>query len=332
MAVDLREYRFRGARAEGSGRTLEDAIDRLADFWDSRPSLVPHAWGVLKLSITIEGTEAIFEVTDAKILDQLEAGNTGSLVQWMAEKMGLGVEDVSDLLDQSSEVIAAVDRIRPPDNQEWNAEFGFDGNDVLPEAALSWVTELGRQADVQIQREGGKAKSPQAKRMMDAVLSASMERGLDDKQISAATGLPRSTVRDARLRVERQSKIVEGFSNHQPGQRYSEAQTQEILTRLEANDGNAAQTGRDLGISPRTIRDIRKRASSAASVKRTKSQTQKKPRQKKSAVSSSSTYSSATHDKVLDLVRGGASAAEAGRKAGVSPRTAQRWVAAEKEK
>lgn len=318
MVLNLREYRFRGAAAEGQGRTLDDAIHNLAEFWDSRPSLVVHNWGVLRLAITVGGTEAVFEVSDPAILDDLEGGDTRAFVDWLAERMGVDPEDAVDLLDRSSHVVAAVDRIRPPGEQAgWEPDPGMGAEDVLPDATLEWVGDIERQLDIELKRGKGRPRTRQARRLLEAVVKRSMERGLTNRQISKDTGLPVSTVRDTRMRVERQDVVREEFFARRPGQRLTEEQRELVLDTLDASKGNAAEAARQLGIPARTIRGLRQRELEASAARQPKGR---------------SSYSEADKQAVLERVRAGLSATEAGRELGIPGRTARGWVAKSKEK
>jgi len=319
VALNLENYRFRGATAEGRGRTLLEAASNLSDFWDSRPSLVVHNWGALTIAINIDGREAIFEITDPETIDALEAGDTGPLIDWMAGHMGVDPEDASDILDQSSEVIVAVDRIRPPGSQKWEPESGSSGGEVLPDAALSWVGEISKQADSKSRRRKNRPRKGQAKRLLEATVKSSAERGLTDSQISKKTGVPRSTVRDTRMRLARKKNVQKEFKARAPGKRLTKEQKAIVIETLSTTDNNAAEAARQLGIPARTVRGIRQRAqsSSVASPRtRTSSRTQR---------------SESTKASVLGRVREGMTATEAGRQLGVPGRTARSWVSKAKK-
>jgi transposase len=324
MVVNLRNYRFRGARAEGEGRTLGEAIGNLAEFWDSRPSLVVHSWGVLQLSITIGNTEAVFEIADPEVLDELEAGDTTGFVDWLAKEMGIPREDAEDILDRSNQVVAAVEKIRPPDETvSWSEEPGMAAGDVLPDAALSWVGEVEKEIDKEQLRARNQRRTPRARRLLVSVVESSMERGLTDRQIATNTGVPQSTVRDTRLRIERRSKPKHpAFQSRRSGQRLTEKQKAVVLETLEKVDGNAAEVGRRLGISPRTVRGLRNRVVESSSSRTATSRGAERTEHR----SSSRHYTADDKQAIFDLVDQGMSATAAAREVGVNPRTGRRWV------
>lgn len=324
--MNLRRYRFRGARAEGEGRTLDEAIESLSDFWDSRPSLVVHSWGVLQLSITIGNTEAVFEVTDPSMLDELEAGDTAGFIDWLAKGMGISSEDAEELLDRSSRVIAAVEKIRPPDQTlSWSEEPGMAAEDVLPDAALSWVGEVEKALDQEERRRPNQRRSRKARRLLVSVVESSMDRGLSDAEISASTGVPRSTVRDTRMRIERRAQKHPAFLAREPGDRLTDEQKRVIFDTLDKTSGNAAETARQLGVPARTVRGLRNRTTDA------RKDTTRTHRGNTSISHRSSTYTADDKAAVFDGVDSGLSASEAGRQAGVPARTARRWVSRRKE-
>lgn len=312
MVLNLENYRFRGATAEGKGRTILEAVNDLGEFWDSRPSLVVHNWGALELRINIEGTEAVFEVTDPDILDMLEVGDTGPLMIWMAQNMGVDPETAADLLDRSSDVVVVVDRIRPPGDQSWSPESGAAADDVLPEATLAWVGEVGRQVDVQTKRGKGRPRTGKARRMLDAVVQASTERGLSDREISKDTGIPKSTIRDTRMRLARKTSVRKEFQARTPGKRLTIEQKALVVDTLAANENNAAETARQLGLAARTVRGIRQRAERATP--------------KVTTTAGRGRYTELEKASLIQKVNDGMTATEAGRALGVPGRTARGWV------
>lgn len=308
MVLNLREYRFRGARAEGEGRTLGEAVDRLSRFWDSRPSLVMHNWGTLKLAINIGGEEAVFEVTDPHVLDELEHGDTAPFIDWLAEKMDIDPEDAEEILDHSTHVVAAVDKIRPQ-NQTWSPDPGMSPFDVLPDATTTWVGSVQKELDREVSRRKGRPRSRKQRRLIEAAVEQASRRGLSIREISEDTGLPPSTVRDAKMRVDRQKVVVKEFQARRKGQRLTDNQKSLILDTLTETSGNAAETARRLGIPARTVRGLRQR--NRATLKRNRR----------------SKYTELERTQVAKLVEQGVSATEAGRQVGVPGRTARRWMA-----
>jgi len=307
LAGSLESYRFRGLQAEGQADSLSGALDDLGDFWGSRPSLVTHAWGVLTLRITIGSTEAVIELTDPDLLDDIEAGNYTSLIDKLAKDMNLEPRDARVLLDEASSVTATVDRIRPPTQpRAWQAEPDMEPGTVLPDATAAWIRDVAKEVDREASRQKGRVRTRRGKALLRMVVDAGGQRGLSDAEISKRTGVARSTVRDARQRLERDKRVVTAFRTRRPGQRYTPDQQKLVLVRLNEAKGNAAETARRLGIAPRTVRDIRARAAVKVGVAKR--------------------YTQADRNKLMKLVDTGLTPTAAGRKLGVAGRTARNWA------
>lgn len=316
--ADLEGYRFRGMQAEGSGSTLSGAIEDLGDFWASRPSLVSHAWGVLTLQITIGATQVTIELTDPQLLDDLEGGDINSLIDKLAEYMQMDRSDAKALLSETTDVVASVDRIRPPVRPgapaQWTVDPAMDPQAVLPDASISWARDLAKEVDREARRDKGRVRTRRGRALLRMVVQSGAQQGLTDAQIARRTGVPRSTVRDARQRLDRDRRVAGEFRTRRPGQRYTPEQRGMVLQRLAEEKGNAAEVARQLGIAPRTVRDIRSRAA--------------RPARRPGAARK--TYAPSDRQQLIDLVRGGLSATEAGRQLGVPGRTARGWVRRER--
>lgn len=311
MAINLDSYRFRGTQAEGRGSSLSEAIDDLADFWASRPSLVQKAWGVLTLQITIGSTSVTIEITDPDILDDLETGHMQSLIDKLAEDMQLDRRDAEALLDESSDVVATVDRIRPPSQPKaWSPDAGTEPDKVLPQASIAWIRDVAKDVDREARRDKGRVRTRRGKTLLRMVVQSGQQQGLTDSEISKRTGIPKSTVRDARMRVDRDKRVVAEFQSRRPGQRYTAEQKQIVMERLKESDGNAAEVARQLGLAPRTVRGIRARASTPKAKRRS--------------------YTKADRSKLFSLVEKGMNPTEASRELGIAPRTGRGWVRKEK--
>lgn len=308
MAFSLSSYRFRGQQAEGRAMNLSDALNDLSDFWDSRPSLVMHAWGVVTFRITIAGKESVFEITDPKLIDELQAGNYQPLYDRMAADMGLGREEAMKILSESTDVQASVDRLRPrayPD--AWNIAPASRGKDVLPDATTVWVKELSREIDAEIRRGRGRPRSARGRQIVELAVALGKRKKLSDTRLSELTGIPRSTLRDTRNRMKREERIDQTFAQRKPGERLTEKQVERVQEELADQQGNAAATARALGLPPRTVREVRARTERAEKT-------------------SSGRHTEETKARVIELVRSGMNATEAGRTAGVPGRTARGWV------
>lgn len=309
MALD--DYRFHGMHAEGRGIDLRSALDQLSDFWNSRPSLVMHSWGVLTLELTIGGSTATIQIADKRILDDLEVGNIQSLIDKFAADMQMDRADVELLLSESTDVVAVVDRIRPITGPQWSPDAGTSSPLVLPQVAPHWMRGLSKDVDAETRRARGAPRTRRGKRLLNMVVRSGIARGVSNKKLAIQTGLPQSTISDTRDRIMRERKRSPLFRNRIPGQRLTDAQKQEIVETLEEHGGNAAAVARELGVSARTVRDLRIRAV-------------KKPERIPHRVRSR--WSSSTRDKLIDLVSSGITPTEAGRRLGVPGRTARGWV------
>ncbi len=308
--MDLGGYRFRGIGVEGRARSLVDAINNLADFWDSRPSLVMHGWGVLNIRITIAGREATFEIADPVLLDQIEGNNMQGLIDLIAEDMGLDRRQTEQILSESSEVVATVDRIRPPQAPgAWTGTVDTDLQTqvVLSEAAGDWVGSLSREIDREIRRGKGRPRSLRGKAIVRMAVDLGRRKKIGDGALSRMTGIPRSTLGDTRARMDREKRVVRTFADRTPGQRLTPAQERTVLDAVTRNDNNAAETARELGLAARTVREVRARAQ----------------REERVPVR----YTNEVKTKLLNLVRTeGITATAAGRRLGVADRTARGWI------
>lgn len=309
MRGNLQSYRFKGIPAEGTGRTLDEAISDLSNFWMSRPTLLSHNWGVLTLQITVGSTPVTIEVADPDILDALEVGDTSSLVQMLARDMQLDLQDAEMLLSETTDVVATVDRIRPPvgSGMAWTPDPGLSAPNVMPTAGMEWLSDVGQQVDLEVRRDRGRPRTQRGRDLLRLVVGTGHEQGLSDASISRRTNLPVSTVRDTWERIMREQRVSKEFKGRKKGQRYTAEQKQVVKATLEDTDGNAAETARRLGIAPRTVRDMRRSMEAKRSPRRSYTQAEKR--------------------ELLDIVRQEQiSPTEAGRRLGVSGRTARGWV------
>lgn len=314
IAGNLQSYRFKGIPAEGTGRTLAEAIEDLSGFWMSRPTLLSHNWGVLTLQITVGATPVTLEIADPDVLDDLSVGDTSSLVTKLAKDMQLDLQDAEMLLSETTEVVATVDRIRPPDGSGmmWKEDPSLSPAYVMPQASMEWLSDVGRQVDLQIRRDHGRPRSRRGKDLLRLVVGTGHQQGLTDASISRRTQIPISTVRDTWERIQREQRVAAEFKNRKRGQRYTAEQKAVVQSTLEDTDGNAAETARRLGLAPRTVRDLKLSLQRTSSVK---------------AASRRRSYTETDKASLLDMVRSkGLTATEAARKLGISDRTARGWV------
>lgn len=299
-------YKFKGRAVEGSGRTIEAAINELADLWNGRPSLVMHSFGAMRIDIVVAGRAYSFDLTDPSILDAAEEGRFGPLYDWMAKQAGISSEDIKNILDKSTDVNASVDRIRPPsDPTFWKPDLHYEPSAVLPRAVEDWAGGLA--LELTGKEWTSKKERQQSLRFVELITKAGIDHGKSYAQIAEETGLPRSTVRDAKTRADRRAKAA--LSGRKPRARLSE-DDRDAVANLYAVTKNAAEVGRKLGISDRTVRDIVK----------------SKP-ERVASVSKSELL-----ERLLSSVSEGSSASAAGRDLGIPERTAREWVSKNKRK
>lgn len=294
-----KDYKFRGRAVEGRGRSLDAALSDLDGYWNSRPSLVMHDYGVIELQIVIGTTTTIVEVADKKVIDAVEGGDTTALVSYLAGKAGVSPAEMSTLLGRADEVIATVDRIRPPsDPNFWTETPGTEASVVLPTVIAAWATEAA-QAPI----------TPAEKRKVVGLVALfGQQEGKSLTEISKESGIPRSTLRDAleRERMTQQRQIRQRTK----GARLESTERAEVM-RLFAETENATDVARKLGLSDRTVRGVVQRERGPVRNIR----------------------KAGLMDGLYDLAIGkGMSASAAARELGMPERTARSWVRKMKKK
>jgi transposase-like protein len=315
MAIGKRtSYFFLGRHPVESAPTLEEAIRNLVDWWTRQPSLVSHEMGNMLIELTIGGTTVQFEITDPKVLDEARYTGPIAVIDYLAKQMGIDEADAKSILEDA-EATVEVDTIRVPGEPDaWKPSPGLEVNQVLPESAPLLLREMAREEDLQTGRDLRRARGARGRRLVEMAVRASSRLGISLSEMSRQTGIPRTTLRDTRTRMDRQARVQATFKDRKPGQRLSPQQVQVVLTELQNNQNNAAKTARDLGIAARTVREIRQRTQRAATPARPTGA----PRRK---------YTDSDRTQLLDLVRRrGVTATEAARQLGVPSRTARGWV------
>lgn len=345
MARRRLDYRFRGRAIAASSADLPDAVGQLADLWNSRPSLVVHDWGVVRISVTVMGVLVEFDVTDPGVLDAAIGGDTQPLVALIASTASLTQDEIRLILAKTTDVTASVDRIRPPNNPGyWGPDAGYEPQLVLPQAAIDWVAALSQDA----QQAGD---TERAGALNEVLLRLGSHQNLSVQDLADRSGIPVGTLKAAQARIDRGAAAQ--AAGRKPRQRLSQAEIAAVV-QAYSRSKNAAQVERDLGIPARTVRDVVKRAAQAPSpttqVRVSREQklldlvqqgmsasaagrqlglperTARAAVQRARQAAGQAPTAAALRDRVLDLVEKGLSASAAGRQVGVPERTARQWV------
>lgn len=328
-------YYLRGAYLEFEGESLEEAIIALTDEWLTKASLAPHAPGNLVITLYIGSTSVTVEITEPSVITEMFT-DPNAVLDDLAAHMNMPLADAQMILDQASAVVR-VDTLRDPNHpDDWKPGVdptrltGAEGPEqVMPNAAAPLVGALMQQEDRRIRRDSHRPRTRYGRRLMELAITAGKQQGLTDKAIGQRIGAPRTTVRDARYRMERAEKIKQHFGTRTPGQRLTDAQKQIIRQELRRRKGNASRTARELGLPARTVRDFKTREARAAAQQRAARRSrrpaaaQPTPSRKK--------YTAQEKSQIVSQMIGrmqqtGESASEAGRALGVNPRTARSWI------
>lgn len=301
MAKKGKDYRFIGRPIDGRGTTLAEAFNELADYWNSRPSLVMHDYGAIDLQIQIEGELVAITITNPETIDQIEGGNYEQLVELLAKEAGITTEQMNLILSSSTdtEITATVDKIRPKSDPDYwvGSAPSSEPHIVLPQV----IGDLAVAAS-----HGRNVTEENRQKLLAIAVGSKAEEGENIGQIAKETGLPPSTVRD-RVARKRRELNRRKISEHAPGKKYSSDQIEAIL-RVYDQSKNASEVERQLGVPARSVRSIVKRSASVDTIPQV------------------SLEPSSRKEQILELVRQGMSASAAGRSLGVPERTARSWV------
>lgn len=314
----LDSYFLRGQRPEEVGDDLDEAAQRLVDFWLSRPSLVPLLPGNVHVTLTIGGRTVEVEITDPNVIREMMS-NPRALLDEVARHADLPVDAARLLLSQGSAVVR-VDTIMDPSRIDaWRPGQHANGAGapppelVLPGEVPKLIAALVREADQEQARGRRRKRTAAARQLISLAIEQGVRRGQSDAAIAKALGLPRTTVRDARVRAEGERRVRTELAGRKTGARLSPTQRELVRRELQRTNNNAAQAARNLGLPPKTVRDLRarqeQRVAPAAPARRV-----------------GPTERAALTSKLVAAVQGGQTATEAGRALGLSDRTSRRWV------
>jgi len=312
------DYRIVGEHPSAEGDNLEQALIDLFTFqWTvaNNPSLAMHKPGNVRIQLRVGTTEIEFEITDRKLLEEAQH-DPSKLVAYVASKMGIDKADAEQILSQSRATVT-IDTIYWRDLVKqtiWRPEPGRDLDEVFPKNTLVLIKKLTEEED--LYRAARRIRTPQGRRLLDTAVRLGKERGWTYKEMAKQTGFPRSTLRDAFVRMERQKIVRAEFSERKVGQRLTVDQKATIVSELQVESGNAAAVARKLGVPARTVRDLKSRSSRPTPRARTHRR-----------------YTQSDRDALIDIVRTQQlTPTEAGRTMGVPDRTARQWVQRAREK
>lgn len=328
-----RHYYLRGAYLEFYEDSLEQAITALIQKWLSSPSLLSHAPGNLTISLQIGSSSVDVEITDPSVIEEMFS-RPETILDELARHMDMPAADAKMILEQASASVR-VDTIRDPNNIDaWRPGLDTETlagaeppSQAMPGAATTLIGALLKEQDRSIRRDKSRPRTRYGRRLLELAVEAGKNQGLGDTQIAKRIGAPRTTVRDARYRMERVERIQQQFGERKPGQRLTSDQKKIIRQELTRQKGNASATARALGLPAKTVRDLRVREARAAASARkvsgpgTAAASARKTRYTRP-------QRSALTLKLIEKVKAGASASEAGRLVGVKPRTARSWIRA----
>ena len=309
---NLDTYFIVGRHPEAEGASLEEALVEMFTFvWTKAnlPTLGMHIPGNLRIELFAGSTSIEFEITDPALL-KAAMNSPQAILDYVAKQMNMGEKAAISMLEETSARVK-VDCIYWSDQAKtthWAPDAGMSSAEVLPDGTPVLLKHLVGEEDQG--RARGRRRTPRGRHLLQLAVDLGRARGWKDRKISQQTGIPVSTVRDARVRVEREELVQKTFPGRQRGQRLTKDQKDLIISELAKSKDNAAAVARKLGLSSRTIRDVRARSirPSAPRVLTAKA-------------------SAATKSQLVELVKAERiTPTEAGRRLGVPGRTARQWI------
>lgn len=309
-------YLFRGDHPVIHASTIEDALIQVQHLWTTTLSLAHHLPGNLILRMTIGNTEAVVEIVDTKILEQLIDDGPLRILEYIARQMPMDFNEAMAFLEVAEGVVEIETLRVPGDSRTWPGTPGYEPETVMPKIVPQWIRALATREDRKTARGKGRKRTARGRALVNQALLMGERQGWSNAKLARETGIPASTLRDARVRQKREAAPQsESFKTRSPRQRLNKAQTARIIEELSRTENNAAEVARRLGVSARTIRDLRVRVDT-----------------KNVATRHGARWTDETRSQVMDLVAKGLTPTEAGREAGVPVRTARGWVRSERKK
>jgi hypothetical protein len=259
-------YFLRGAHPEEFAPTLDGALSALQAFWLSRPSLKKNQIGNMVIELTILSQKVSVEITSPAILDSfLGAAGPAAIVNDLARNMGIPPADARKVLAEA-EARVRVDTVRIPyDPMAWRPGVNANGEgapsveEALPKATPFLITAVIKEEDMRTKRRPGERRSPLSKEMIKYLVVSAQKEGIGDTQLAKMTGLPRTTLRDERYKIEKAKIEQVKIPKLKRGQRYSTLEVKKMLLEVKKRKGNVSEAARRLKMSRTSLRDIVKR-------------------------------------------------------------------------
>lgn len=294
-----RSYLIRGIHPEEAGATLEQALVRLIQFWDSRRSLHMHEWGNLRVTLQVGNREVNVEFVHPGLLDLIRRDPSEASAE-IIKLLGLGPELGKIILDASSAKVA-VDALRIPGHPTaWKSEA--DPEVILPASAPWMLAEILKDIERKKGRGPRRKRNKEAMEILNKLVADGVSQGKTAAQIAREFNLPSSTVRDTMARQARERAGVPA------PKRVSRTDLQQAL---RASKGNAAEAARKLNIPERTMRDARAREARLVAAATRPPPDVRAPE---------------TKSQLLQAVAKGEKPSIAAKRLGIAPRTARGWA------
>mgnify|MGYP001595727202 CR=1 FL=1 len=301
-------YYIRGTKPFASGNTLEEALLSLLQYWESRRPLAVHEMGNLLVYLQVGTVTVSFEVTDPRLLQDLR-GPAGprQLIDALAAKMNLPLEEARRLLAEARADVEVTTLRVPVDIGAWSPDPWLDPHRVLREATPKLLGAWMAEVDDSARRGVRRPRTAEGERLLRAAVDLASTQHLSIAEVARRTGIPATTLRDARARMRREEEGVAASSAHVPKRRWSADDKVRIKEALVTWKGNAAEVSRRLHVPERTVRDVRARAVETRSTERRQ-------------------YTTADKALFLSRLRQGETPTEVGRALGIPGRTARGWA------
>jgi transposase-like protein len=319
-------YFFRGASPEAEAQNPMEALRALWQDWASSGALVGKNPGNIVFHMTVGNQVVVVEITDSAALSQFATQGPGAVVDLLVKSMGLPEKEAFSILEEAYTQVRVDVLQDPKDPNAWQPGktlsprgdvVGGDPIDQeMPKATGRFIGQLLKDEDKVSGRGPQRRRTPRGRELVKIALTWGKDQKKTIPQISKATGIPKTTLSDARRATGPKPKPPKIFQARKTGERLTPAQKAVVAQELKKNK-NAAAVARKLGIPARTVRDARK----AMATKTTKASLGT-PKGK------ATVYTAKEKQRLFRRVKNQKETpTEAARKLGVPERTARGWVA-----